>query len=272
MKIYFILVILFGVIASAQEQVGEITAPETDFRSESSGVFEMRAIFDSFRNQSARMSGLKYGAELGYQSPGKYAIYFGFPFLYGQVQSKNVSELGNPYAAGELQLADWDGFRTFAELEHHFIRSDALIASRHNTLIPGLELRYDKFKTVAQLGAYYHLRYGEADPSVDVKDIVSTQLSFGRKLSRRFTLEGQVLWYRAFGVKKGDLVFAREADWAGAGPVGLLKLGSGVAMRTSLLFPIHLTRSQTETEVAVWDSSRPKVNEVTWKTDLGVQF
>jgi hypothetical protein len=267
------LVMLFAFSSNAQEETtGEVNTPLPRYSGGNVGSYRFKAIFDSFKNQSFRSSGLTYGAELGYQSIGEFSIYGGVPYLYGQTQGKNVSELGNPYVGGEALFFESAGIQTWGSLEHKFSRPEAEIAARHNTAIPGFDIRYERSKTVASLGANYHLRYGENDSSVDVKDVVSAHASFGRKLSRRLTLEAEVLWYRAFGVKKGDLVFARECDWAGAGPVARIYLGSGVMMKSSLLFPIHNSRSQAETEVAVWDATLPKVSEVTWKTDVGVQF
>ncbi len=276
-----LLAILFAISSHAQEEEGgQVSAPTPTYHGGNIGSFRFKALFDSFKNQSFRSSGLTYGAEVGYQSLGEYSIYTGLPYLYGQTQNKNVSELGNPYVGGDFAFFSSSGIQTWGSLEHKFIRSDAELAARHNTLIPGFDIRYERVRTVASIGANYHLRYGEQDSNVDVKDVVSAHASFGRKLGRRLTLEAQVLWYRAFGVKKRetingnltDLVLARESDWAGAGPVARIYLGSGVMMKTSLLFPIHNSRTQAETEVAVWDASLPKVSEVTWKTDVGVQF
>lgn len=266
------LVMLFAFSTHAQEEAGEIATPAPQYHGGNIGSYKFKAIFDSFKNQSFRSSGLTYGAEVGYQLLGQFSLYGGASYLYGQTQGKNVTELGNPYVGGDVLLFDSAGIQTWGNIEHKFSRPEAEIAARHNTLIPGFDIRYDRVKTVASLGANYHLRYGENDSHVDVKDVASAHASFGRKLSRRLTLEGEIVWYRAFGVKKDDLVLARECDWAGAGPVAKIYLGSGVMMKSSLLFPIHNSRSQAETEVAVWDATLPKVSEVTWKTDVGVQF
>jgi hypothetical protein len=264
--------VLLGFAVSSYAQEGEVQAPLPSYSQGASGLFEVKAIFDDFHNQSFRSSGLQYGAELAWEYPGEFKVYAGAPFYYGQVQNKNVSEWGNPYIGAEVMAWEARGFQAWASLENHFLHPDGAIAARHNTVIPGLELRYDKMRTVGALGVNYYSRYGEQDSHVDVKDIAAAHFSLGRKLGRRFTLEGQILWYRAFGVTKDDLIIARECDWMGAGPVGIFNLGSGVALRSELIFPVRESRSQAETEVAVWDASLPKVNEVTWRTDLGVLF
>ncbi len=276
MKICLTLTLLLLTLSShAQEDYaseGQITTPAPSPSSEAPTFIRVHAIFDSFQNQSFRKSGIQYGAEVGFESLGEYYVFAGAPMYYGQVQTKNVSEFGNPYIGGEVLFFESGALHNWVSLSNSFGRPDAEIAARNSTLKPGLELRYDKIKTVGSLGADYFWRYGEQDTKVDVKDIISAHASVGRKLSRRFTLEAEVLWYRAFGVKMDGLIIAPQSDWAGAGPVGKFHLGSGVLLRTSLLFPVHRNRSQAETEVAVWDASLPKTNEVTWQTDVGVQF
>lgn len=273
MKLLAVTFLLLSISSNAQEErVSEVTAPTPTRHSHTPQLFRVEGLFSSFRNQSFRTAGITYGLEVGYESLSEFFIYVGAPVLYGQVQGKNVHEMGNFYLGGELMTYENSGVQIWTLGENKFSQSNGEIASRHNTLIPGLDIRYDRLKMIGNVGAKYHWRYGEADSKADIKDILSLHFSLGRRIGRRLTLGAEVLWFRAQGVTNESLVIAPPVDWAGAGPVAKIHMGGGVLMKSSLMFPVHNSRGQAETEVAVWDESLPNVSEVTWRTDIGVQF
>jgi hypothetical protein len=258
-----------------QEPVEEVPAARS--RYQGPGLFHgtrfgLTVDFDSFRNQSFRYSGTSYGLGLNLKKPGKYEFGVGSSYLVGQVRNVEVREMGNPYGLMKLGIWSFSRFEMWLHGQATMARQGAKIAARHDTYRAGLEFQVNPLKYVSSLGVGYRLRTNEEDTSVDIRDIVDAELMVGRKIFQKWTVYGHLLWYRAYGVEKNKMEIARTAEWAGAGPGVKWQTSPQFFISSYVTFPLSQSRSVEETEIAVWDASLPSAGDVTWRTDLGVQF
>ncbi|MGE3973974.1 MAG: hypothetical protein AB7F59_05555 [Bdellovibrionales bacterium] len=227
---------------------------------------------DSFRNESFRQSGTSYGLGLTLRKPGRYEFGFGGNYLVGQVRGGEVKEIGNPYGRFALSVWDMGRLETWIHGMATFSRPGSKLAARHDTYRAGMEWKFNPLRYVSSLGVGYRWRLNEEDTSVDIRDIVDLELMVGRKIFRQWTVFGHMLWYRAYGVAKDKMEIARGVDWAGIGPGVKWQHASQFFISSRLTYPLAQSRSSKETEVAVWDSSLPSASDLTWRTDVGVQF
>jgi len=227
---------------------------------------------DYFENKTFETAGLSYSASVGLFVPNSYYVYAGAPFLTGNVRGLSSNELGNPFIGGEVRLFNIEQAEVWVNGLAKFSRPGAEIAAHHDTYRPGGEIRFTSGRFFGSMGGGYSIRDNEEDQRVDVGDVVDAEFMLGRKIFQRWAIFGKLTWYRAYGVRMGDVVFARTSEWAGFAPGVRYRLFGGVDLINSITFPILQTQSTQETEVALWDIGYPRVSEITWNTELGVQF
>lgn len=218
------------------------------------------------------MSGVNYTLGLSLASAGDFQIYADVPFLWGETRGAPVQELGNPKIGLDFSFLRTGDFDFWAELSATVTQPSGRLAARYDTYRAGGELRFRRARYFGTMGAGQRFRMNEQDKQVDVGNVSDFDFSAGYSLRRQWAVLGLLEWFRSEGVIARNMVYARPAEWAGVSPAIRYRGAGGFEILTAVTFPILHSREEEEMEVAFWDSTVPRVSQVSLRTQVGVWF
>lgn len=228
-----------------------------------------------FNNIAYDLHGRFYNASVVLTKRDLWLIGLEVPYIYGTNTGVDSQEMGNILFKSRFNAYDiGDGFSLWVPFSVRIGQrgQSFLIASHHDTYRLGLDIDYINGNLGSSLGVGYQLRTLEEDPNYNIGDVIDAKYGLRVKISERFSAQGVFQWYRVQATQIKKRAVGAAVDWAALSPGLAFELTKGLALTSSVVFPVFQSGTPFETDLAFGEIYYPQTSRVSFAWGLGANF